>query len=236
MASRYAQGAPVKATYWLVGDVDGGHIEADSRKVDEAAQQGWTTVPLVTLHDAERAVESERARLLGMQDGINAACEALDEARAERDRLSGWKDEALPVIAGLQDLGRALGLRLGTRITGPEAVDAALDLRNAHDAATTRTDALVADREYWRTRLERLVTALQHLCDDEWLRTRDRLMDLPGTRYMRKNPAGHIEHAAYEIRRLIEGLPGYDPVGSGGAYLRWMRRGRDRITKSGGTR
>lgn len=50
-------------------------------------------------------------------------------------RLRAWKAEALPVIAGLQDLGRALGIRLGESITGRTATDAALDLRNERDAA-----------------------------------------------------------------------------------------------------
>lgn len=49
---------------------------------------------------------------------------------AEVRRLRRWKDEALPVMEGLQELGGALGLPLGTRITGRQAVDAALDLRS----------------------------------------------------------------------------------------------------------
>jgi hypothetical protein len=54
-------------------------------------------------------------------------------AEAERDRLQRWKDEALPVIAGLQELGRALGLRLGESITGPEAAKAAEAMRAERD-------------------------------------------------------------------------------------------------------
>jgi hypothetical protein len=40
-------------------------------------------------------------------------------------KLRRWKAEALPVLAGLQELGEALGLPLGTRITGQEAAKAA---------------------------------------------------------------------------------------------------------------
>jgi hypothetical protein len=47
------------------------------------------------------------------------------------EQLRRWKAEALPVIAGLQDLGRALGLGLGVQITGPVAVEAARVLRSA---------------------------------------------------------------------------------------------------------
>lgn len=55
----------------------------------------------------------------------------------ELEALRRWKAEALPVIAGLQDLGRALGLQPGTTITGPAAVEAAEKLR----AKTARIEA-----------------------------------------------------------------------------------------------
>lgn len=62
----------------------------------------------------------------------------LDLLREEVARLQRWKDEALPVIMGLQDLGRALGLRLGTSITGLDAVEAARLLVAERDALTAR--------------------------------------------------------------------------------------------------
>ena len=76
---------------------------------------------------------------------------------------------------------------------------------------------------------EPLVEKLQALCDDEWLRRRDRIMRLPGARYTRHSGAGEIEAAAAVVRELIKPLPGYDPIGSGGAYLRWCRDGRDGV-------
>jgi type IV secretory pathway TrbF-like protein len=69
-----------------------------------------------------------------------------------------------------------------------------------------------------------LVQSLQALCDDAWLRRRDRLS---ANRYMRSNGAGEIEYAASMVRTLIEDLPDYDPIGTGGAYLTWLRNGRD---------
>jgi hypothetical protein len=48
---------------------------------------------------------------------------------AERDALARWKAEALPVIAGLQELGRALDLPLGVTITGPMALQAVARLK-----------------------------------------------------------------------------------------------------------
>jgi hypothetical protein len=56
-----------------------------------------------------------------------------EQQRRELEQMRRWKSEALPVIAGLQEVGRALGLRLGEQITGRAAVDAALDLRNEND-------------------------------------------------------------------------------------------------------
>ena len=48
---------------------------------------------------------------------------------AEVKELTRWKAEALEVIDGLQELGRALGLPLGERVTGPAALEKATTLR-----------------------------------------------------------------------------------------------------------
>jgi hypothetical protein len=68
----------------------------------------------------------------------------------EVTRLRRWKEEATEVILGLQDLGRALGLPLGERITGESAAEAAEALTaraEAAEAALTRVRALA---EEWR--------------------------------------------------------------------------------------
>jgi hypothetical protein len=49
----------------------------------------------------------------------------------ELDELRAWKAEALEVMDGLQELGRALDLPLGTRITGREAAEVAARHRQA---------------------------------------------------------------------------------------------------------
>ena len=54
---------------------------------------------------------------------------------ADLDRLQRWKAEALVLFDGLQDLGRALDLPLGTLVTGPRAIEAAEQLRTERDAA-----------------------------------------------------------------------------------------------------
>lgn len=48
---------------------------------------------------------------------------------AEVDRLRRWQAEALPVSEGLQELGQALGLRLGDSITGTAALAAVNKLK-----------------------------------------------------------------------------------------------------------
>jgi hypothetical protein len=72
-----------------------------------------------------------------------------ESAEAERDQLRRWKDEALPVIAGLQELGRALGLRLGVTITGPEGVKAAEELRAERDDLRALRLAVETLAEEW---------------------------------------------------------------------------------------
>lgn len=66
---------------------------------------------------------------------IAAAPTLVDRLLTQADRLQSWKDDALPVIFGLQDLGRALDIPLGHSITGPIAVERAQALLAERDAA-----------------------------------------------------------------------------------------------------
>lgn len=100
----------------------------------------------VTLTDDERAM-GHPMHLNGVRVGlafIEADAERILAAREQALReeiaaLHRWKAEALPVIAGLQELGKVLGLRLGVSITGEAAAEAAR--------------ALVAERNDLRARL-----------------------------------------------------------------------------------
>lgn len=58
----------------------------------------------------------------------------------EVEQLSKWKQEALPLLAGLQDLGAALGTPLGTLVTGPLALQHATMLKARAEAAETERD------------------------------------------------------------------------------------------------
>ncbi len=59
--------------------------------------------------------------------------------RAEVEQLARWKAEALLVMTGLQDLGKALNVPLGSPITGETAAKAAMDLRTALDEERARS-------------------------------------------------------------------------------------------------
>lgn len=66
---------------------------------------------------------------------------------AEVRRLRRWKAEALPILDGLQDLGRALDLPIGERITGPAALDAVERLREQRREALSLANVRVAQWE-----------------------------------------------------------------------------------------
>lgn len=70
----------------------------------------------------------------------------MEAAEAERrtlqtevEQLTRWKAEALLVMTGLQDLGKALNVPLGSSITGETAAKAAKDLRTALDEERARS-------------------------------------------------------------------------------------------------
>lgn len=101
----------------------------------EAASTPWQSIP--TSLDDERRVLQEWGGGLARgcscdyttMDAADAhlvshAPEWLAELLAEVERLQRWKAEALTVMDGLQELGAALGLRIGERITGEAALKA----------------------------------------------------------------------------------------------------------------
>ena len=61
--------------------------------------------------------------------------ERVKAAEAEVERLARWQSDALPVMDGLQELGRTLGLILGDSITGPKAHAAAEALKSRAESA-----------------------------------------------------------------------------------------------------
>lgn len=102
----------------------------------------------VEKHRASRDMHKERAG-----DWEVRAVAAEDEV----ERLRGWKEEAVPILAGLQDLGHALGVPLGHSITGPETAEKARALTAEIERLRGRVDSL--DREV-RSRHDQVMKAL----------------------------------------------------------------------------
>lgn len=82
-----------------------------------------------------------------MTGSCPVSARVCQETARERDRLSRWKAEALPVSEGLQELGKALGLPLGSRITGQEALAAVERLTRERDEARAEAERLRAGIE-----------------------------------------------------------------------------------------
>lgn len=81
----------------------------------------------------------------------------------------------------------------------------------------------------------RWVERLSGLCDDDWLRRRDRAMELPGTkgRGWERRAASAWERAAHEVRATLNDLANYEDewVNRHASYMRWMRDGRDETNR-----
>lgn len=92
-----------------------------------AHQENHTRLWETLMQQFREVVEAQRPEF----ERILAAREQAP--REEIARLSRWKEEALPVLDGLQELGRALGLPLGERVTGPAALAAVEELQAALD-------------------------------------------------------------------------------------------------------
>ena len=85
--------------------------------------------------------------------------------------------------------------------------------------------ALAEERDRW-------IARLAHLCDDVWLRNRDRAMDLPDSKtygWMRRG-SSVWEQAARSVRSVLNDLADYDDeyVERHASYMTWLRNGRDR--------
>lgn len=93
----------------------------------------------------------------------------IPDLLAELERLVRWKGEALQVMDGLQQLGQALGLPLGARITGPEALAEVRRLLDLTDQdALTREAIRLAEGSAMSP--AELVECFKSMRDNEWMR------------------------------------------------------------------
>lgn len=93
------------------------------------------------------------------------------------------------------------------------------------EAAITAAEPMIrADQD------QKWIAQLAELCDNDWLRRRDRCMDLPGASTRRtRNASSAWEQAAHLLRSvLIEHGYDYDDPNRHDSYLEWMRGGRDK--------
>ncbi len=113
--------------------------------------------------------EAEVERLTDLCDEFRKREESQDRIRerltAEVERLERWKFEALEVMSGLRELGKALGLGLGVQITGPAALAEVARLTDERDALA----AQVARVEKLAGQWERLATTAINPDSREWL-------------------------------------------------------------------
>lgn len=96
---------------------------------------------------------------------IEASREDVPWLVEQVERLERWKVEAIEVMSGLRELGKALGLGLGVQITGPAALAEVARLTAERDVLA----AQVARVEKLAGQWERLATTAINPDSREWL-------------------------------------------------------------------
>lgn len=79
----------------------------------------------------QRALDAKPSKGDYTQAGIDAITDSvcdIPDLLSKVDQLTRWKSEAMAVMGGLQELGRALNLPLGARITATSAAEKAKEL------------------------------------------------------------------------------------------------------------
>lgn len=99
----------------------------------------------VAMTDERVHYAMDYARTGGLYSDHPTSREVLTALADEVERLRKWKAEAIEVMDGLQEVGNALGVSPGKRITARETVDKALDLAAERDAAIKRAERAEAE-------------------------------------------------------------------------------------------
>ena len=124
----------------------------DARPTWMALTHEWTVMP--------HAVGPVLGNVADIATLGTAVLATLVEIERERDQLARWKEEAMPVMDGLQELGKALRIPLGRRITGPAALEAVQKLRDAAQAFLDAYDD-VGVEVWWPDEVEPLREVLE---------------------------------------------------------------------------
>jgi hypothetical protein len=135
---------------------------------------GDPTTPAAFLDPADQRIYLNGRRFADLPYVMDADADAVPlylvsvNDRDEVRNLRRWKEEALPVLAGMQELGTALGLRLGTQITGPEAVEAASALHQRVEAAEAEREIAHNGMLHAGAEVQRLRDAWTALDEHQW--------------------------------------------------------------------
>lgn len=166
--------------------------------------------------NVEAALEALRDDPLTMTGLLaKAALVELRHTRADRDR-------ARDMAVALEQENGHLAAQVMNTAAGAPLADCEHLARVAAERERERDEA-VAERDAF-------VQRLAALCDDDWLRRRDRCMDLPGSSDRRsRNAASAWEEAARHVRGVLNELVGYEDeyVDRHKSYLAWLNGGRD---------
>ena len=87
--------------------------------------------------------------LSGDAEFVEAAREDVPWLVDQVESLERWKVEALEVMSGLRELGKALGLGLGVQITGPAALAEVARLTAERDALAAQVAEAVHLTDVW---------------------------------------------------------------------------------------
>ena len=101
--------------------------------------------------------------LSGDAEFVEAAREDVPWLVDQVESLERWKVEALEVMSGLRELGKALGLGLGVQITGPAALAEVARLTAERDALAAQVAEAVHLAEVWASDLA--TDAMVHVMD-----------------------------------------------------------------------
>ena len=137
----------------------GGPWVRDMHSPDMSGRSGWYIRGPRKL--GLRSMVLNSRMLPGDAEFIEHAREDVPWLVEQVERLEAWKVEALEVMSGLRELGKALGLGLGVQITGPAALAEVARLTAERDALAAQVDRVEKLAEWFDS------VQAEHLSQDD---------------------------------------------------------------------
>ena len=119
----------------------------DMHSPDMSGRSGWYIRGPLKL--GLRSMVLNSRMLSGDAEFVEAAREDVPWLVDQVESLERWKVEALEVMSGLRELGKALGLGLGVQITGPAALAEVARLTAERDALAAQVAEAVHLTDVW---------------------------------------------------------------------------------------